>query len=66
MRSAASDALPRRSRVPPLDWRFNAAEPTYCQLDPAGPAERCRLARTNEDWFLTPRHRLDRTVRVKR
>jgi hypothetical protein len=32
MRSAVSGVLPRRSRVPPLDRRFNAAEPTYCQL----------------------------------
>jgi len=34
MRSAASGVLPRQNRVPPLDRRFNTAEPTYYQLIP--------------------------------
>jgi hypothetical protein len=37
MRSAVSGVLPRQSRVPPPGQRFNAAEPTYCQLVPPAP-----------------------------
>jgi hypothetical protein len=43
MHSPASGVLPRRSRVPPLDRRFNDAEPAYCQLIPPTPTERYRL-----------------------
>jgi hypothetical protein len=66
MHSAASGVLPRRSRVPPLDRRFNDAEPAYCQLIPPTPPSVIDSARTNEGWVLTPRHRLDRAERAKR
>jgi len=63
MRSTAGGVLPRQSRVPPPDRRFNTAEPTYCQLIPAAPRSVIDSASTNEGWVLTPRHRAARTVR---
>jgi hypothetical protein len=63
MRSAASGALPRRSRVPPLDRRFNAAEPTYCQLVPPSPPSVIDSRGRTRAGFWRLCHRLDRTAR---
>jgi hypothetical protein len=64
MRSADSGVLPRQNRVPPLDRRFNTAEPTYCQLIPPARASIIDSTERTGGWVLTPRRRLDRLVRV--